>query len=51
MYVAVTVFDSRHQLEAAMGLVSELVSREVTPLVQGRPSVRQGDVLYHATAP
>jgi hypothetical protein len=49
--VAVTVFDSRRQLEAAVGLVSELVRREVVPLVEGSPSVRQGDVLYHATAP
>lgn len=48
--VVVTVFDSRHQLEAAMGLVSEIVSQEVQPLVEGGPSVRQGEVLYHAAA-
>ena len=45
-----TVFDSPHQLEAALGLVREIVSREVTPLVEGSPSVRRGDVLYHVTA-
>ena len=49
--VVVTVFDSRHQLEAALGLVSEIVSRDVVPLVEGSPSLRQGDVLFHATAP
>jgi len=49
--VAMTVFDSRNQLEAALGLVSEIVSREVTPLVEGSPAVRRGDVLYHVTAP
>src|SRR4051794_2700059 len=48
--VAVTVFDSRHQLEAATGLLSDIVSRDVTPLVEGSPSVRQGAVLYHAAA-
>jgi hypothetical protein len=48
--VAVTVFDSQHQLEAAMGLVGEIVSRDVTPLVEGSPSVRQGEVLFHAAA-
>src|SRR5437762_6654502 len=48
--VAVTVFDSRQQLEAAMGLLREIVSRDVTPLVEGRPSVRQGEVLYLAAA-
>jgi hypothetical protein len=49
--VVVTVFDLRHQLEAALGLVGEIVSREVMPLVEGSPSVRRGDVLYHVTAP
>ena len=48
--VAVTVFDSAHQLEAAMGLVDELVTRDVRPLVEGSPSMRQGEVLYHAAA-
>jgi hypothetical protein len=48
--VVVTVFESQHQLEAALGLVGEIVSREITPLVEGSPSVRQGNVLFHATA-
>jgi heme-degrading monooxygenase HmoA len=47
--VAVTVFDSQHQLEAGLGLVSEIVSREVTPLVEGSPEVRGGAVLQHVT--
>src|SRR4051812_13459916 len=49
--VVVTVFDSQHQLEAALGLVSENVNRELQPLVEGSPSVRQGDVLYHVATP
>ena len=49
--VAVTVFDSQHQLEAGMGLVSEIVSREITPLAEGSPTVRSGEVLQHVTAP
>ena len=48
--VAVTIFDSPHQLEAALGLLSEIVNRDVTPLVEGHPSVRQGEVLHYAAA-
>ena len=34
-----------------MGLVSEIVRREITPLVEGSPKVRSGDVLQHVTVP
>jgi hypothetical protein len=48
--VAVTMFESEGQLEAALGAVADLVRSRVAPLVEGEPERRRGEVLHHSTA-
>jgi hypothetical protein len=48
--VAITVFDSRPELDAAVSAVSALVRERVTPLAEGVLERRQGGVLYHLAA-
>ena len=48
--VAVTVFDSREQLERAVESVADFVQQRVAPLAAGAPQRRRGEVLHHATA-
>lgn len=45
--VAVTVFDSREQMDSAVHEVAAIVRAEVDPLAQSEPERRRGDVLYH----
>lgn len=48
--VAITVFDSQAQLQAALDRVEDLVHQRVTPLAAGIPQRRNGEVLYHTAA-
>jgi heme-degrading monooxygenase HmoA len=48
--VAVTVFDSREQLERAVESVADFVQQRVVPLAAGAPQRRRGEVRYYATA-
>jgi hypothetical protein len=48
--VAVTVFATRAELEAALGRVAPLVRGRVTPLAEAGPERREGAVLYQAVA-
>jgi heme-degrading monooxygenase HmoA len=49
--VAVTVFDSASQLEAATRSAAELVEQRVHPLAAGAPERRHGEVIHHREAP
>jgi heme-degrading monooxygenase HmoA len=49
--VAVTVFDSASQLEAATRSAAEIVERKVHPLAAGAPERRHGEVVHHRDAP
>ena len=48
--VAVTVFETRTQLEAALSQVLPLVRAHVTPLAEAPPERREGAVLYQIMA-
>jgi heme-degrading monooxygenase HmoA len=45
--VAVTVFDSADELEAAARAAAELVEERVHPLAAGAPERRRGEVVFH----
>ena len=47
--VAVTVFQSEPQMQAALEKVGDFVRERVRPLASGDPERRQGDVLAHVT--
>jgi heme-degrading monooxygenase HmoA len=49
--VAVTVFDSADQLEAAARAVADLIEQRVHPLAAGAPERRRGEVVFHLAAP
>lgn len=48
--VAVTVFDSKEQLESALESVSDLVQRRVMPLAAAEPERREGEVIRLVSA-
>ena len=48
--VAITMFASRAELDAAIAAVTPLVRQRVTPLAEGVLERRQGGVLYHLAA-
>jgi heme-degrading monooxygenase HmoA len=48
--VAVTLFDTAEQLEAAVRSLADLVRERIAPLTVGEPERRRGEVLYHAAA-
>ncbi len=48
--VAVTVFDTQRELEAAVRSASGVVDARVKPLAEGSPTTRAGEVLHHVTA-
>jgi heme-degrading monooxygenase HmoA len=48
--VAVTVFDTAEQFDAATRAVAGLVARRVDPLVTGPPERRAGKVIYAIAA-
>jgi heme-degrading monooxygenase HmoA len=45
--VAITMFDSRPELDAAVATVAPLVRQRVAPLAEGVLERRQGSVVYH----
>jgi quinol monooxygenase YgiN len=47
--VAVTIFESKDQLETALNTVADFVHERVQPLAAGEPERHAGAVLYHAT--
>jgi hypothetical protein len=49
-FIAVTVFDSQFELEAAMDAVAPVVRERVIPLATEKPERHGGEVLYHLTA-
>jgi hypothetical protein len=46
-FIAVTVFDSQPELEAAMNAVAPIVRERVTPLATEKPERHGGEVLYY----
>jgi hypothetical protein len=48
--VAVTIFDSEPQLEAALAKLSDVMERRIRPLSAGEPMRWRGDVLFNTTA-
>lgn len=48
-FIAVTVFDSQPELEAAMDAVAPIVRERVIPLATENPESHGGEVLYHLT--
>ena len=49
--VAITVFDSRAELDAALAAIAPLVREAVTPLAEGVLERRAGTVLFHVATP
>ncbi|TMQ28025.1 MAG: hypothetical protein E6K82_01440 [Candidatus Rokuibacteriota bacterium] len=48
--VAITVFESKAELDAALAAIAPLVREAVTPLAEGVIERRAGAVLFHVTA-
>jgi hypothetical protein len=48
--VAITVFETADDLDAATAAVAEFVHARVGPLAAGEPERRRVDVLYHTQA-
>ncbi|HEV8585087.1 MAG TPA: hypothetical protein VGT02_08965 [Methylomirabilota bacterium] len=48
--IAITVFDSRPELEAAIDAVAPVVRERVIPLATEKPERHAGEVLYHVMA-
>jgi hypothetical protein len=49
--VAITVFDSKADLDAALATIAPLVREAVTPLAEGVLERRAGTVLFHVAIP